>query len=129
MNDLALNRIHSLMQLRQEVEALHEVSPWVPPVDWIETDTELLLIADVPGIEADAFELLEEGGAVTVKGQRPTQDGDGASFTLAAERPQGSFQRTLRLPLETLPGSGRAQLRAGVLTVRFEKRHKTIDPG
>lgn len=122
-----LRRINSLMQLRQEVEALSHGTPWVPPADWLETDTELLLIMDVPGVEKDAFELLEEENAIVVRGSRPAPEVDGAF--LSVERPQGSFQRTFSLPVETVPGSGQAQVRAGVLVVRFEKRHKIIDHG
>ncbi|AFZ69152.1 Hsp20/alpha crystallin family protein [Deinococcus peraridilitoris] len=120
-----LRRINSLMQLRQEVEALSHGAPWAPPADWLETDTELLLIMDVPGVESDAFELIEEENTVVVRGQRPPPETDG-SF-LSVERPQGSFQRTFSFPVETVPGTGQAQLRAGVLVIRFEKRHKIID--
>lgn len=125
MTEPVLRRLGALMQLRQEVEALSDGAPWVPPVDFYETDDTLVLVMDVPGVEADAFELVEEEGGVTVRGQRARIDLGGAA--LAVERPQGGFSRTLRLPVETLPGTGVANLRAGVLVVRFEKRHKIID--
>ncbi|WP_027481307.1 Hsp20/alpha crystallin family protein [Deinococcus pimensis] len=124
-NEPVLRRINTLMQLRQQVESLDGRTPWVPSVDWIETDTELHLVVDAPGVEPDAFELLEEGERVTISGTRPPLDFGGTVLT--AERPHGQFQRVLGLPVETLPGTGRAQMRAGVLVVTFEKKHKIID--
>jgi HSP20 family protein len=124
-NEPVLRRINTLMQLRQQVESIDGNTPWVPPVDWVESDTELHLVVDVPGVEPDAFELLEEGDRVTISGTRPTLDLGGTILT--GERPHGQFQRALSLPVETLPGTGRAQMRAGVLIVSFEKRHKIID--
>ena len=122
-----LRRINALMQLRQEVESLAQGAPWVPPADWIETDTELALVMDLPGVDQDKLELALEQGAVTVRGERATLDLNGAPLT--SERPQGQFQRSLKVPAEIVQGSGDAQLRAGVLVVRFEKRHKIIDHG
>ena len=120
-----LRRINSLMQLRQEVEALDAGTPWVPPIDWIETDTDLLLLMDAPGLDAESFELVEEDGNVTVAGTRLPFDLGGT--LLVGERPHGTFQRSLRIPVETIPGTGEAQMRGGVLIVKFEKRHKIID--
>ncbi len=127
MNELALNRINSLMQLRQEVESLASGATWVPAADWIETNTELVLIMDVPGVTAEALELEQEDGHVTIRGSRPDPEEEG--IALQTERPRGGFARILSLPVEITPGSGQAKIQAGVLVVRFDKRHKIIDQG
>ncbi len=120
------DRLNTLMQLRQEVESLAGAPAWVPCADWLETDGELLLVMDLPGVDRDHLELAWGEGSLTVRGVRAPLELGGS--VLSAERPQGHFQRTLRLPGEVAPG-GDAQLRAGVLMVRFEKQHKVIDHG
>lgn len=125
MNELALSRINSLMQLRQEVESLAGGTTWAPAADLIETNTELVLVMDVPGVTAEALELVQEDGHVTIRGSRPDPEEEGVA--LQTERPRGGFSRTLKLPVEITPGSGQAKIQAGVLVVRFEKRHKVID--
>ena len=113
------------MRLRQDVESLAGASAWVPCADWFETDGELLLVMDLPGVDPGSLELTWGEGSLTVRGARTPHD---LGSVLSAERPQGGFQRTLRLPAEVAPG-GDAQLNAGVLVARFEKRHKIIDHG
>lgn len=122
MNEPVLARLQHLMKLREEVETLGLGGPWTPPADWVDEGTHLLLLLDVPGVDPDRLELLEDGQTVTIAGsrERPIR-------TLSSERPGGIFTRTLPFPEPVLPQSGQASLSAGVLSIRFEKRHPTID--
>lgn len=122
MNEPVLARLQQLMTLREEVETLEGSVPWTPPADWVDGDTYLTLLLDVPGVDPDRLELHEDGDTVTIAGRR-----DAPYPTLHAERPAGTFTRTLRFPQPVVPQSGQASLNAGVLSVRFEKRHPTID--
>ncbi len=110
------------MTLREEVETLGTLGAWTPPADWVDEDTHLRLLLDVPGVDPESLEMHEEGGAVTVAGRR-----EAPARLLHGERPGGTFRRTLTFPEAVVPGSGEAQLAAGVLSVRFEKRHPTIE--
>ncbi len=110
------------MNLREEVETLGLGGPWTPPADWVDEGTHLRLLLDVPGVDPETLELHTEGHSVTVAGRRESPE-----RTLSAERPSGIFTRTLTFPEPVLPQSGQANLSAGVLSVRFEKRHPTID--
>lgn len=122
MNEPVLARLQHLMNLREEVETLGQGGPWTPPADWVDEGTHLQLFLDVPGVDVETLELHEEGDRVTVAGRREPPD-----RILSAERPSGTFTRTLTFPEPVLPQSGQASLNAGVLRVRFEKRHPTID--
>lgn len=110
------------MTLREEVETLSQAGDWVPAADWRDADTHLELIVDVPGVDPERLHLSEEGNEVTVSGERfrPEQ-------LLLQGRPSGTFSRTFTFPEEVVPQSGEATLQSGVLTVRFEKVHPTID--
>ena len=122
MNEPVLARLQHLMNLREEVETLGGVGPWTPAADWTAEDSHLVLHLDVPGVLPDSLELLEEGNTVTVAGERPALE-----RRLQGERPAGTFRRTFTFPDEVLPQTGEAHLLAGVLSVRFQKRHPTID--
>ncbi|THF88371.1 Hsp20/alpha crystallin family protein [Deinococcus sp. KSM4-11] len=122
MNEPVLARLQQLMTLREEVETLGPGGPWIPTADWTDEDTHLALHLDVPGVGADSLELLEEGHSVTVAGERSA-----LNRLLGGDRPAGTFRRTLTFPQEVIPQTGTAQLANGVLTVRFQKRHPTID--
>lgn len=121
MNEPVLARLQHLMTLREEVETLG-AGPWTPAADWADGDTHLTLYLDVPGIDPGRLEMHEDGGMLTVAGERPAPQG-----LLSAERPAGVFRRVLAFPREVLPQSGEAHIAGGVLTVRFQKKHPTID--
>ncbi|GGJ64065.1 Hsp20/alpha crystallin family protein [Deinococcus aquiradiocola] len=129
MNEPVLARLNHLMHLREEVEEVGTAFPWEPAADWLDLDTHLLLVMDVPGLDPDHLELLEDGDEVTVAGERDERLG---GTTLRRERPGGRFSRTLAFPEPVLPGTAEASLKGGVLQVRFEKRRKTwlqLEPG
>ncbi|WP_189072038.1 Hsp20/alpha crystallin family protein [Deinococcus sedimenti] len=122
MNEPVLARLQHLMTLREEVETLAGLGPWTPAADWCDGDTHLELHLDVPGVQPDTLELLEDGDLVTVAGQRAE-----TARLLRHERPSGTFRRTFTFPEPVLPNTGQASLNGGVLTVKFEKRHPTIN--
>ena len=121
MNEPVLARLQHLMNLREEVETL-SLGPWLPLADWTEEDIFLLLHLDVPGIDGDSLELHEDGNQVTIAGKRAAP-----SRLLNQERPYGIFTRTLQFPQEVLPQTAEATLKNGILTIRFNKRHPTIN--
>ncbi len=122
MNEPVLVRLNNLMALREEVEQLGTAFPWEPAADWHDLGTHLLLVMDVPGLDAEHLELLEEGDDLTIAGERgEVLDGE----LLSRERPGGRFVRTLSFPVPVRSGSAEASLSGGVLKVRFEKQRKT----
>lgn len=127
MNEPVVARLNDLMQLREQVETLTAGGLWEPAADWLETDDQLLLMLDAPGTEASGLDLSVDGDSLTVRGRRV--DGELPGQLIERGRPGPVFERRLRFPREVVAGSGEASLRAGVLTIRFEKRHKTIEHG
>lgn len=123
MNEPVLARLRNLMQLREEVEGFSATGPWEPAADWLDQGTHLLLVMDLPGLEPGNLQLSEQGDELTVAGERQT---GGEGEPLSRERAGGSFSRTLLFPEPVCPDSGQASLHNGVLSVRFEKRQKTL---
>ena len=122
MNEPVLSRLQQLMTIREGVENLGQPGPWHPATDWVDDGTHLLLLLDVPGVNVETLALEEQGDTVTVTGER-----EAPAHALSAERPSGTFSRTLIFPQQVLPQTGQASVKNGVLTVQFEKKHPTID--
>jgi HSP20 family protein len=71
---------------------------WEPPVDVLETETDLLVVIALPGVARDEVEVVVGHGELTVRGirrwpclQRPTR-------VYRIELPHGRFERRLPLP-------------------------------
>lgn len=94
-----------------------------PRMDVMESDREICIELDVPGVSRDDLELSLDGDMLTIRGQRkPTQRGDGQQLTAhLTERTLGKFERTLKLPFAAEMEQCHAALRDGVLTITLAK--------
>jgi HSP20 family molecular chaperone IbpA len=80
-----------------------------PPVDIYENDQELLLVADLPGVQADGLEVKLDPPSLRIEG-RPAHDGGDARLT-----------REFRITEAIDPDGISAELRNGVLKVHLKK--------
>lgn len=71
---------------------------WEPPVDILETDNELWIVAALPGVEAPQVEIGVENGVLVIAGERPAPALRQSGVIHRLEIPQGRFERRLRLP-------------------------------
>jgi HSP20 family protein len=96
--------------------------PWSPAVDVFETENELLLKADLPGIDMKDIDIQIENGTLTLKGIRnyenPAKDGGFHRI----ERAYGAFTRYFSLPDTVEPDQVKAEYKNGVLTVTLPKK-------
>ena len=93
------------------------VGGW-PHVEISETDNEVKLVAELPGIEEKDIELTLNEGMLTLKGEKKSET-DGAVYS---ERWHGQFERTIRLGPDVDPDKVKAEFKNGVLTVTVGKR-------
>jgi HSP20 family protein len=98
---------------------------WAPPVDIVETPTEILVDIDLPGVEPALVDVSLAGSVLTIQGPKKLALTAEGSITHFAERMQGPFQRTVALPAPVLPDSVTANLKNGVLHLRLLKSEKT----
>jgi HSP20 family protein len=96
-------------------------STWMPAVDIWETDKELVLSFDLPGIPEDKIAVELEDNILTVTGERErTQEHSNDRF-YRFERRYGSFSRSVTLPTGVSEDSIQADYKDGVLEVRVPK--------
>lgn len=96
-------------------------STWLPAVDVWETDDELVLSFDLPGIPEDKVSVELDDNVLTVSGERErTQEHSGDRF-YRFERRFGTFSRSVTLPAGVNEESIKADYRDGVLEIRVPK--------
>lgn len=100
--------------------------PWVPSVDIKETENDLILKADVPGVEMKDIDVQVENGTLTVRGERKfetvtTGDKKEGSWH-RVERSYGTFERAFSLPETVDVEAVKADYKNGVLTITIPKK-------
>jgi HSP20 family protein len=91
-----------------------------PPADLWETDDEIVIQVELPGVTTGDIKLHLDDGCLVLAGRRPETQGASTSY-LRIERPRGSFSRHIPLPAE-VTGEPAATLTGGVLEVRLPKK-------
>jgi HSP20 family protein len=96
--------------------------PWAPAVDILETENELVLKADVPGVELKDIDIQLENGTLTVKGERKLEKEEKNQGFHRMERSYGSFVRIFTVPESVDSENVKAAYEAGVLTITLPKK-------
>lgn len=107
----------------KNVEPLRNSRVVAPRVDIFETDRELLLYADLPGVASDGVDLRYEDGELILQGR---VGGERSGTVLAAEFEPADFYRVFRVHDSIDAHKIDAELKNGVLTVHLpkEERHQ-----
>lgn len=92
-----------------------------PAVDLRDTATELILEAEMPGLDKDDFTVELEANRVILRGQKESKRESKDEGYYMAEMSSGSFRRVIPLPQEVDPDSSTAKYQNGVLTLRMKK--------
>src|ERR1700733_2947347 len=96
--------------------------PWAPAVDIVETENELILKADVPGVELKDIDIQLENGTLTLKGERKLEKEEKNKGFHRMERSYGSFVRIFTVPDTVDAEHVKAAYEAGVLTITLPKK-------
>jgi HSP20 family molecular chaperone IbpA len=99
-----------------------------PAVDLIDRPGEVVVRADLPGLDRDAVQLTVEPRMLHLRGVREADaDATPGDSYQCVERWSGPFDRTIRLPAGVDPDQSTVTLERGVLEVRLPKRrHATM---
>lgn len=90
-----------------------------------ETDSEVCMTADLPGVEQKDIDVSVTDNRITIKGEKKSEkeekkEDNGREFH-RIERSAGSFQRTMTLPFKIDADTVKADFKNGVLTVTIPK--------
>ena len=95
---------------------------WSPSVDILEKDGNLILRAELPGMNEKQIELKLEGNTLTLKGERNLENEDKKNNYHRVESFYGSFMRSFRLPDTVDMGKISADYKNGILTVTMPQK-------
>jgi HSP20 family protein len=96
-------------------------STWLPAVDVWETENELVLSVDLPGVPEDKIAVELDDNVLTVSGERKRTHEHSSDRFYRYERRFGSFSRSITLPAGVAESDVSANYRDGVLEIRVPK--------
>lgn len=100
-------------------ERVHGGTTFTPHVDILETEDELLLRADLPGVEPGDLDIRYENKELAIEGRVAPRNGHGKY--LYSEYGLGDFYRTFNIGETIDPEKISAEMKNGVLTLHLPK--------
>lgn len=98
-----------------------DAAAWSPAVDIYESEREIVVSAELPGLARDEIALSLDQNVLTLHGARAFEKAKGESRYHRIERSYGSFTRTFTIPATVDDDAIRADFKDGVLTIVLPK--------
>ncbi len=92
-----------------------------PRIDVSETDREIRVKAELPGVDQNGIEVMVDDDLLTIRGEKRIERDEKQENFHVVERATGAFMRTIRLPFPVDPSAVQADYDNGVLTVTLPK--------
>lgn len=105
-------------------EFFPERAAWMPAIDVSETKENLLIKAEVPGIEAKDIDISIAGDVLRIKGEKKQKTEEKDENYHRVETRYGAFSRTLRLPVAVDSEKIKASYEKGVLNIVLPKKEE-----
>jgi HSP20 family protein len=92
-----------------------------PSIDVSETDNEIRIEAELPGVEQKDVEVVVADNLLTIKGEKKSEKEEKKKDYHLVERSYGGFARSITLPFAAEPDKAKASFKNGVLTITLPK--------
>ena len=107
-----------------EGEFTREGVYYTPPVDICETEREIVILADMPGVKSDSVDIELKEGILSIEGNISASDVAGEE--LLTEYQKGNYFRSFRITDAVDGNKITASLADGVLKVTLPKAEKAM---
>ncbi|HZB84632.1 MAG TPA: Hsp20/alpha crystallin family protein [Rubrobacteraceae bacterium] len=104
-------------QLQRGRMVQHE---WVPSVDVVRKDGDLIVRAELPGVKPEDVDITVHEGVLTISGEREAEQEEERAEYYVREVRHGSFRRSMALPEDVDEEKVRARYQDGILEVTLE---------
>ena len=118
-----MNRLFEETVQRGQGEPLSQ-GTWMPAVDIYETGNEVVLTAELPGMEMEDIDIQVRDNILTIKGDRRMEKSVKEDTYHRVERAYGAFSRSFTLPQMVEHEKISASYSKGLLEVRMPKSSK-----
>lgn len=95
---------------------------WQPDIDVFETETEIVVLAEIAGIRSEDLRVTVDGEELRISGVRRVPERTDVKRLLQIEITAGPFERRLRIPIAFDRERVSAHLADGFLTVSLPRR-------
>jgi HSP20 family protein len=92
-----------------------------PSIDVSESEGELKIDVDLPGVEEKDVDVAISDNVLTIKGEKKAEKEEKKKDFHLVERSYGSFSRSLTLPFAVDPNQAKATFKNGVLSISLPK--------
>jgi HSP20 family protein len=93
----------------------------VPAVDMFDKDDEIVVKAELPGIDKENIKISVSDSVLSIKGEMKKEEEVKEEDYYYAERSYGSFSRSLTLPAKVVESKIKAEYKDGILEVHLPK--------
>ena len=94
---------------------------WLPAFDISETEDEVIVKAEVPGMDVEDIDITLTDGLLTIKGERKLEKEDKGENYHRIERQFGSFSRSFNVGAKVKADGIDAGYKDGILTITLPK--------
>lgn len=95
---------------------------FAPQLDVTETEKEVQVCAELPGIESKDIDVNVTDDELTIRGEKRSERGSDEEGRHWTERTYGSFERVIPLPAEVDGAKAKSEFKNGVLRITLPKR-------
>jgi HSP20 family protein len=102
---------------------------FTPSVDVKENEKEVIIKAELPGVEEKDIDVTVTNDSVTIKGEKKEEKEDKDKNFYYMERSYGSFCRVIPLETEIETDKAQASFKNGILDIKIPKNQKAKEKG
>jgi len=107
--------------LERKPTTIEEEGEFLPALDLAETDNELVVKCEVPGLEPKDIDISLSDGMLTIKGEKKQEREEKQADYHLVERSYGAFSRSIQLPKEVQGEKINASYKNGILKITLPK--------
>ncbi len=104
----------------EKVERTHDRNVFIPVVDIYETNDEIILMAEMPGVDEKSIDVTLDNDILTIRGRAADENPEGYELVYS-EYEVGDFERSFSINESIDADKIEAQYTNGVLTVKLPK--------
>lgn len=123
-----VRRLWDIFDLRSDIDRMFDdffefplVRGNFPPIDMVETENDIVVKAELPGIDPKNIDIHVTPDRLEIRGEIKDEVEQKEAGCCIKERYRGTFERALSLPVEVKQDDVKAQYRDGVLHITLPK--------
>jgi HSP20 family protein len=123
-DDLGSRRGRSAAAMRAQTPGA-----WMPSIDVMQRNNELVVRADLPGMNPDDVDVEIGDKAITISGERKQENVEESGSVYRFERTYGTFYREIPLPEGAIVNQAKAAFKDGVLEITVPAPPEQVSRG